>query len=742
MTPSLVTVKYDLHRYFGPRMYMGRAELQLVIEAALASSEANGHEVKLQNIVALCIAFYTAARPSSLAAGHKTYQAQNKYMKLGDVKVTHKGPMSWEVLLVFKNLKTLDELFQDEQAILKIHPDKVDEPFFLKASPGGRKLFADPPIPATARSITSQMVYVCKSAQIGELGITYSMYCFRRDALNIFQLGLGADIARVIAGHKPGTSTIDRYYSEGPANLEIVNMRLGKSDFTHQALKAMEKKQFLSSEEEQPTAAPKKGRKGIQLGESGAKTLAANEARARTQAGLDDAWPGFLACFQTIAHGYARRQSSIGYIKARVPLADGITEEQMAQAYVLYNKANTAQARRVYDAAMHEINEAIQQLHQPSTVLESAASGMPAPATDAGASPVQQHHRPSNRGQTAPSSCTSAPQPAPTSNFTSSTGPIHASSSSSTPAQPSEPTVSHARPPYVPPAGLPTPVALPSADARGFVDEDDEDLEPVMPEVEKMMRAQSGMGVRRAPVASEEDAEEVINVNQIQFEEASLFDDSQEGEAIQVPTHVLRGALLQYIAGPAIQQMARAEMIASQGGLFCDLCTELKPNATPRAWPDQTKFNRHMEIHTEWDLLLLKMKTEDVNIYTCPAGCGKNNFKSVNTARQHCLCYCPNKAEFEALKNKHTEIQAARGKKKYKTKHKPRTIPLTMDIVLAALKEQNKTLSLVEQQGVEFITQIAYEMEHPTALSQGGDGNLSSDDGFDFDIVTDEDIDE
>jgi hypothetical protein len=69
-----VVQDFNLDRTHNPVVYFGKAEVKLMVQAALDASETSGRIVRLQTICTIMLQFYLGSRPGSLAASAKIFR--------------------------------------------------------------------------------------------------------------------------------------------------------------------------------------------------------------------------------------------------------------------------------------------------------------------------------------------------------------------------------------------------------------------------------------------------------------------------------------------------------------------------------------------------------------------------------------------------------------------------------------------------------------------------------------------
>ncbi|KAH7903629.1 hypothetical protein BJ138DRAFT_1191346 [Hygrophoropsis aurantiaca] len=216
-------------------------------------------EQQAAQFVTILTTYYTTARPGSLGPSHSDFARQGKYLKLHDIKLYLVAPFSWQGKITLRNLKgyndivslvvenvldpvensqnvifdwamwvvRLEDLLSSRESELHILPEKLDEPFFLKADWHGLKLCTDPPLPATANSISQGIHFLAMNAGLpgGNSG------AIRRDAGNNYGIKLGASYAQLLMAHQESNTTFNRYYSKGTGNLALTAIRNGEIQF-------------------------------------------------------------------------------------------------------------------------------------------------------------------------------------------------------------------------------------------------------------------------------------------------------------------------------------------------------------------------------------------------------------------------------------------------------------------------------------------------------------------------------
>ncbi|KAF7975217.1 hypothetical protein HWV62_10303, partial [Athelia sp. TMB] len=254
---------YKLDRTRNQHIFFGRAEVQLMIQGAIADII---NMVKLQVILFMLIQFYTGMRPSCLAASHIKYIEQGKYFKLGDITIMRTARMNFKMALKITNWKhhmsgtsgktetftlqsvgqghntifcpclwtiaflwsrgafgdiPLSSIWEDDSSWLSIIEEKRAEAFMLKAEIGGRKLTN---LPGSAHK---------QSLGIRHLSISVGLVaggsaCLRREAGNYFSISQSKEIAANILGHTGQYNVLDRNYARTVESYDLTAMRLGE----------------------------------------------------------------------------------------------------------------------------------------------------------------------------------------------------------------------------------------------------------------------------------------------------------------------------------------------------------------------------------------------------------------------------------------------------------------------------------------------------------------------------------
>ncbi|KZT39248.1 hypothetical protein SISSUDRAFT_1061310 [Sistotremastrum suecicum HHB10207 ss-3] len=259
-----------LDRTFDPKLYYGRAEVQLAITTALADvTDVSRYRTTIQSICAMLISFYTGLRPGSLGPSHTDYFKTGYYLKLSDFTITRLGHMQFKILLHITNFKSeqlaptskeetftltsvqrvhnvnfdvtlwvliclwdrgafgnisLFDLLNSESTFINILPEFLSQPFFGVSGPGGRGL--DYSEAAMSNAISSSVRNLFRNSGCGNGGIG----CLRREAADDYGLKLGQAVAANILGHNGPQKVFRTNYSRGVQNLPLVAIRLGEKD--------------------------------------------------------------------------------------------------------------------------------------------------------------------------------------------------------------------------------------------------------------------------------------------------------------------------------------------------------------------------------------------------------------------------------------------------------------------------------------------------------------------------------
>ncbi|CCM07064.1 uncharacterized protein FIBRA_09387 [Fibroporia radiculosa] len=263
---SQLVEDYKLNRYQKKKLYYGRAETQLLIEAAMDEASGRSRIVGMQHVCCMLSGFFFAVRPGSIGVSCQEYANREFFAKTGDVEIIKIGPFKFEVRItignfkghndvtakqhtfiitgVFKShnalfdatlwwvlylmergvlpVKTIDELIAYKGATIPIV--LKDEPLLLKVLPGGKGLMAG--IPMTAGGISHGIRGLSEAAGLpgGSMG------CFRRDTGNDFGIKLGKDVGAMILAHREQNTTFNGFYDRNTANFPLVGTRLNEFD--------------------------------------------------------------------------------------------------------------------------------------------------------------------------------------------------------------------------------------------------------------------------------------------------------------------------------------------------------------------------------------------------------------------------------------------------------------------------------------------------------------------------------
>ncbi|KAJ1306448.1 hypothetical protein OPQ81_007451 [Rhizoctonia solani] len=146
---------------------------------------------------------------------------------------------------------------------------------------------------------------------------------------------------------------------------------------------------------------------------------------------------------------------------------------------------------------------------------------------------------------------------------------------------------------------------------------------------------------------------------------------SEEVSALKdMDTARVREMLLRFAIAPVIAERAFKKQVENDNGeifcLKCDLFLEYQEKR--RKFQHRHHLTRHMQTHTEWYDLVLRIHPKAGKPYGCPAINCQKGFDSVKETRGHCLSdECPERQGFQLMKEvddiqraKRSEKEAAR----------------------------------------------------------------------------------
>ncbi|KAJ1301655.1 hypothetical protein OPQ81_008895 [Rhizoctonia solani] len=146
---------------------------------------------------------------------------------------------------------------------------------------------------------------------------------------------------------------------------------------------------------------------------------------------------------------------------------------------------------------------------------------------------------------------------------------------------------------------------------------------------------------------------------------------SEEVSALKdMDTARVREMLLRFAIAPVIAERAFKKQVENDNGeifcLKCDLFPEYQEKR--RKFQHRHHLTRHMQTHTEWYDLVLRIHPKAGKPYGCPAINCQKGFDSVKETRGHCLSdECPERQGFQLMKEvddiqraKRSEKEAAR----------------------------------------------------------------------------------
>ncbi|KAG9019726.1 hypothetical protein FRB90_010997 [Tulasnella sp. 427] len=273
-TVVLTLIKdHKLVRYTKPQCYLGLSELRIIIESMIKQSEDANRLDKLQQMAAMTFAAFTAVRPSTLCANNATHRDQGLYLKLGDIKFLRKDSLVYDIIINathFKNALTgprgkrlefvifsltkaqnaflsgihillyvfvrggfgdmsLEDLCNDQSAMLEVLPDKRDEPFLVASRKGpnsGLDLTGanGKPLPALAQSLIDALANNAANAGLGRV----DWKGIRKGTSNMIGCVAGAEVASIMLTHSPQHKTYSEYYSMSVANINIIGLLHGE----------------------------------------------------------------------------------------------------------------------------------------------------------------------------------------------------------------------------------------------------------------------------------------------------------------------------------------------------------------------------------------------------------------------------------------------------------------------------------------------------------------------------------
>ncbi|KAJ7184184.1 hypothetical protein C8R46DRAFT_1063178 [Mycena filopes] len=260
---------FNLDRHYNPKIYFGRAELQIVIDTMLDASRHTGRQVIIQNGTRFLFTFHFTLRGSSMGPTHKMWRELDYVLLCGHITIFCRGYMDWVIRIKVLNYKnkystvtgsfqeftadgvmlahnvlfdptpwimshlfllkrfkkpyeTIAELCADQSAQIEIDPKYANTPFFLEAAPGGRE-FVEPHVAAMSRAASDSLRDWASKSDLPRVGLAG----VRRESGNTFGLQLGTEFAKDILNHTE-TGVFRGNYSKNMGNFTLVNLRLGE----------------------------------------------------------------------------------------------------------------------------------------------------------------------------------------------------------------------------------------------------------------------------------------------------------------------------------------------------------------------------------------------------------------------------------------------------------------------------------------------------------------------------------
>ncbi|KEQ79301.1 hypothetical protein M438DRAFT_339891 [Aureobasidium pullulans EXF-150] len=127
-------------------------------------------------------------------------------------------------------IKTIEELLTGEQAFIQIKQRHLDDPLFYRSKPHGAGIDTTSPMTATGLSVYLRE----RGAHLGyQFPVTW--YSIRRRAATDLARIEGADTARWLLGHAPGTTTLERFYLALAPAVDVTSLGLGHTGDTGQS---------------------------------------------------------------------------------------------------------------------------------------------------------------------------------------------------------------------------------------------------------------------------------------------------------------------------------------------------------------------------------------------------------------------------------------------------------------------------------------------------------------------------
>ncbi|CAE7230981.1 unnamed protein product [Rhizoctonia solani] len=258
---NFITFDLKLNRFPPEKTYIGRAELQLIYQAAFNSTENGLRPSYLQVVAATNIPFHTGCRIGSVCCSEAEYRKKGLFMKVrdADILVVEPGGFNTQasvphvlrfhiahvtkthnlwfdtativVLMlltrgILADIQNLDQLMKYDGPRIRVKDDCLDQPLILARGPRGLTLTKD-------ACLAKNMGETLRSyGQLAKLPSYANFHGIRRDAANVFGIIRGAACAQMILGHEEQDSPFLHSYSKGTFNLPVSQMRLGEYDHT------------------------------------------------------------------------------------------------------------------------------------------------------------------------------------------------------------------------------------------------------------------------------------------------------------------------------------------------------------------------------------------------------------------------------------------------------------------------------------------------------------------------------
>ncbi|KAK5947205.1 hypothetical protein PMZ80_001353 [Knufia obscura] len=132
---------------------------------------------------------------------------------------------------------TVKQLLEGDLMYIRVKREFHQHPILVQSLHAGTELDLESTLPASALTR-----YLKDCARRNGFPDTVTLYSLRRQAASDFNAKYGADTARQLLGHAPGTRTLEKHYLKFAYQVAIVSTRLGEDEDENDELAVLQER--------------------------------------------------------------------------------------------------------------------------------------------------------------------------------------------------------------------------------------------------------------------------------------------------------------------------------------------------------------------------------------------------------------------------------------------------------------------------------------------------------------------